>query len=199
VCGYCSGPHRTSDHKCDIVGCTAKQGALCGHTQVKYPNCRGNHIAFSNRCAKKREVTRAAQEDNRREPAGRTTRGGEAATGTNRITLGKRAEAVGGGDRGWSEEKMADAREEEAGEEDITMGQSATVTTTTKATVMITATSIEPEVEMGAPAATNVKSNPAQLGQVVYMDHGCAPDGSSTEGGHGVSAGTTEREGRIGN
>jgi hypothetical protein len=32
ACGYCSGPHRTSDHKCNVVGCTAKQGALCSHT-----------------------------------------------------------------------------------------------------------------------------------------------------------------------
>jgi hypothetical protein len=27
-CGYCSGNHRTSDHKCNVVGCMAKQGSL---------------------------------------------------------------------------------------------------------------------------------------------------------------------------
>jgi hypothetical protein len=155
-CGYCSGPHRTSDHKCNVVGCTAKQGALCGHTQEKCPNCRGNHIAFSSRCTKKTEVTRAAREERRREPAGRTARAGGAATGTNRITLGQQAEALGGGARGQSEEEMADARVEEAGEEeeDVTMGESAMAMTT--AMVTITATSIEPEVETGAPAVANV-------------------------------------------
>jgi hypothetical protein len=34
-CGYCSGHHRTSDHKCNVVGCTGKQGSLCGHTLEK--------------------------------------------------------------------------------------------------------------------------------------------------------------------
>jgi len=65
-CGYCSGLHRTSDPKCIVVGCTAQQGALCGHTQEKCPNCRGNLIAFSSRCTKKTEVTGAAWEKCRR-------------------------------------------------------------------------------------------------------------------------------------
>jgi len=88
ACCYSSGPHRTSDHKCNVVGCSAKQGALCGHTQERCPNCRGNHIALSSRCAMKTEVTRAAQDERRREPVGRTMRAGGEATGTNRITLG---------------------------------------------------------------------------------------------------------------
>jgi hypothetical protein len=153
ACGYGSGPHRTSDHKCNVVGCTAKQGALCGHTHEKCPNCRGNLIAFSSRSTKKTEVRRAAGEERRREPGGWTTRAGGAAPGMNRITLGRRAEALGGGDSGRSEEEMADARAEEVGEDDITMGESSVATTT--ATVTITGTSIEPEVEMGAPAAPN--------------------------------------------
>jgi len=50
---------------------------------------------------------------------------------------------------------MADARVEEAGEEeDITMGENAKATT--KATVTITPTSTEPGVETGVPAAANV-------------------------------------------
>ena len=61
TCGYCSGHRRTSDHKCNVVGCTAKQGSLCGHTLGKCPNSRGNHIAFSNRCTKKAEAARAAR------------------------------------------------------------------------------------------------------------------------------------------
>jgi len=48
---------------------------------------------------------------------------------------------------------MGDARAEDAGEEDITMGESTAATTT--ATVRITATSIEPGVETRASAATN--------------------------------------------
>jgi hypothetical protein len=48
-CGYYSGHHRTSDHKCNVVGCTEKQGSLCGHRLEKCPNCKGNHIAFSSR------------------------------------------------------------------------------------------------------------------------------------------------------
>ena len=62
TCGYCSGHHQTSDHKCNVVGCTAKQGSLCGHTLEKSPNCKGNHIAFSNRCAKKTEAAKAARQ-----------------------------------------------------------------------------------------------------------------------------------------
>jgi len=76
---------------------------------------------------------------------------GRAATGTNRITLGWRTEAVVGGNRGRSEEEMLDTMVEDAGEEDITMGESATATTT--AIFTITATSIEPEFESGARAA----------------------------------------------
>jgi hypothetical protein len=30
-CGHYSGHHRASDLKCNVVGCTAKQGLLCSH------------------------------------------------------------------------------------------------------------------------------------------------------------------------
>ena len=39
-CGYCSGHHRTNNHKCNVVGRTAKQESLCGHTLEKWPNCK---------------------------------------------------------------------------------------------------------------------------------------------------------------
>jgi hypothetical protein len=39
-CGYCSGNHRTSDHKCNVVGCMAKQGSLCSNKLQKCPNCQ---------------------------------------------------------------------------------------------------------------------------------------------------------------
>jgi len=69
-CGYCSGNHRTSDHKCNEVGCTAKQGSLCGQKLQKCPNCRGNHIPFSNRCAKKSEAFIAALQERREQQNG---------------------------------------------------------------------------------------------------------------------------------
>jgi len=59
-CGYCSGQHGTSDQKCNVEGCTAKQGSLCGHTLEKCLNCKGNHIAFNSRCEKKTEAAEAA-------------------------------------------------------------------------------------------------------------------------------------------
>ena len=142
VCGDSSGPHHTSNHKCNIVWCTAKQGALCGHTQEKCPNSRRNHIAFSSRWAKKTEVTRVAREKGRTGPARHTTNAGGAATVANRFTVSRPAEALGGGPTGRSQEEMADARVEEEGEEDIIMAESATATTTATFTIM--ATSIEP-------------------------------------------------------
>jgi len=60
TCGYCSGHYWPSDHACNMVRCTVTAGPLCGHTWVKCPNCKGNHIAFSNRCPKKTEAARAA-------------------------------------------------------------------------------------------------------------------------------------------
>ena len=44
---YCSGHHQTSDHKCNVVRCTANQGSLCGHVLEKCPNCIRNHFEFS--------------------------------------------------------------------------------------------------------------------------------------------------------
>ena len=61
-CRHCSGHHWTSDHKCNVVGCTAKQGSFCGHTLEKCPNWKGNHIVFSSRCVKKREATVALRQ-----------------------------------------------------------------------------------------------------------------------------------------
>jgi hypothetical protein len=68
VCGYYPRPHRTRDDKCNVVGCTAMQGAVCGHTQEICPNCGGDYITFSSRWEKIVEVTRAAQEKMRGEP-----------------------------------------------------------------------------------------------------------------------------------
>jgi len=40
----------------------ADEGSLCGHTLEKCRNRKGNHIAFSSKCAKKTEATKAAQQ-----------------------------------------------------------------------------------------------------------------------------------------
>jgi hypothetical protein len=57
--GYCSRNHRTSDHKCNGVGCMAKQGSHCAHTLEKCHNCKGTHNAFSTRCAKRSKAAKA--------------------------------------------------------------------------------------------------------------------------------------------
>jgi len=56
-CGYCSGDHWTSDYKFNVVWYMARQGSICSHILKKYPNCKGNHIVFSSRCAKKSKAT----------------------------------------------------------------------------------------------------------------------------------------------
>jgi len=139
-CGYCSGQHRTSDHKCNVVGCTAKQRSLCSHTLEKSPNCKGNHIAFSSRCVKKTEAAEAARQNRKIGLAGRASKSAawdrETAPGSNRVVGGPRHKGVaqGGGD------------EEEAAEEasDIMIAETETATRT--------ATDTETETETGALA-----------------------------------------------
>jgi len=93
-CSYCSGHHRTSDHKCNVVGCTAKQGSLCGHTLEMFPNCKGNHITFSSRCVKKTDATEAELQSRKIGLAGRgstsAARDMATAMGANRVALGPR-------------------------------------------------------------------------------------------------------------
>jgi len=157
TCGDCSGHHRTSDHKCNVVGCTAKQGSLCGHTLERCPNCKGKHIAFSNRCTKKAEATRAARQCRKIGQRASTNAATDVASGTNRVVLGPRPKGAaeeGGG--GGSEAEMEDVGEKEAtGEaEDVTMTETANTTATE--------TEIGAETELGA-LATNDQSHPAQL------------------------------------
>jgi len=133
TCGYCSGHHRTGDHKCNVVGCTAKQGSLCSHTLEKCPNCKGNHIVFSNRCAKKTEAARAARHSRKIGQAGQAPTGATTGvvSGTNRVALGPRPKGTAA-EGGVSEGEMADVEEKEAtGEaEDVTMTENANTTAT---------------------------------------------------------------------
>jgi hypothetical protein len=59
VCGSWSSHHRTSDHKCNVVGTTANQASLWGHTLEKSPNCIAYQITFSSWCVKKTSAAKA--------------------------------------------------------------------------------------------------------------------------------------------
>jgi hypothetical protein len=62
MCGYCSGNNYRNDHKCNVVGCTAKQQLLCGHMLEKCIKHIGNQIVFSSSCRKMSEAAKAVLE-----------------------------------------------------------------------------------------------------------------------------------------
>jgi hypothetical protein len=62
-CMLCMGAHKTEEHQCDVVGCKAKKGQNCNHNVNKYANCKGEHIAKSNECPKKRKAIAKAQDE----------------------------------------------------------------------------------------------------------------------------------------
>ena len=148
-CGYCSGNHRTSDYKCNVVGCMAKQGSLCVHTLEKCPNCRGNHISFSSRCEKKSEATKVAQQSRNTGTAGLApmSESIHTAMGTNRVALFRRPRGGAAGGGGSEEEAMADVQEVEAA------GEAGDIVMTETKTATLAAT--EPETEPGALATNN--------------------------------------------
>ena len=86
-CGYCAGPHRSSEHRCNVVRCALKQGAVCSHTEETCPNCKGNHIAFCGNCTRKIEAITMARQSRKVQPNGRVTR---EVTGATRVALGTR-------------------------------------------------------------------------------------------------------------
>ena len=137
TCGDCSRHHRTSDHKCNMLACMAKQESLCGHMLEKCPYCKGNHIAFSNKCVKKTEVAKAAGQSRGIGLAGQASNNvaSNIASGTHRVVLGQRPKgsAIDGGQ---SKAELVDAEKGEAiGEvEDITMTEIATTAVTATGT-----------------------------------------------------------------
>jgi hypothetical protein len=150
-CGYCSAHRRTSNHKCNVVGCAAKLELLCVHRLEMYSNCKQNHIAFSSRCVKKREATKAVRQSRKIGVVGcaSTSAARDMVMGLTRVVLGPWVLGVAEGGR--DEEEMADVDEEEeaAGlNRDITMGETETET------AMRSATDTETETETGA-LATN--------------------------------------------
>lgn len=91
-CGFCSGHHWTGDHKCNLVGCTAKRASLCGHMLKQCPNCKRNQGVFSSWCAKKSDAAKPAWQSRNTQTAGRapTCEAMHMATGTNRVVLDPR-------------------------------------------------------------------------------------------------------------
>jgi len=89
TCGYCSGHHQTSDQKCNIMGCMAKQESLCSHTLEMCPKSKGKLIEFSNRCAKKTEATKVAPQSRGIGLSGRVSANAasDVALVTNRVVL----------------------------------------------------------------------------------------------------------------
>ena len=65
ACMLYAGRHLTKDHKCNVVGCKANAGQNCTHNVDKCVNCKGNHIAKANVCAKKQEAIKIAREERR--------------------------------------------------------------------------------------------------------------------------------------
>jgi hypothetical protein len=153
-CGYCSGNHRTSDHMCNVVGCMAMQGSLCGQTLEKCPNCKGNQIAFSSRCAKKSEAAKAAWQSRKTGTAGRMPASVAmlTATGTNRVVFGRRPRGGAAGRGGSEEEQMADEMADV--QEDEAAGEARDIVMTRTETATMAATETETEGEVGA-LATN--------------------------------------------
>jgi hypothetical protein len=133
----------------------------------KCPNFKGNHITFSNRCAKKTEAARAARQSRKTELKGHTSM--REVTGASRVALGSRQARGIRDDDGepMANEEADDTREQEGakGEGDLIMAE--------------TPGEIEIKIEMGA-AASNDQSSPAKLCQVLCVDHGGAGDGSGT-------------------
>jgi hypothetical protein len=109
------------------------------------------------------EATWEAQENSRREPAGRTTKTAGPTSGANRSALSLRGRAIEGGESGGSEDEKADAEEGGAEAEVFTMVVSTRPTTPEMPALFVTGTataegaSIEPDTRSGVtPPTPNV-------------------------------------------
>jgi len=149
---YCSGHHWKSDHKCNVVGCTAKQGSLCGHTLEKCPNYKGNYIVLSSRCVKKSKAAKVAWHSRKIGIPGQAPKSGamDMAMGTKRVVQGPRPSGGVAGAGGSDKEEMADVEKEEA------TGEARDVMMTETKTKIATTTATETEIKIEAVAlATN--------------------------------------------
>lgn len=60
-CIICAGLHKTSEHRCGVLGCSKEIGKVCVHVEVKCANCNGNHPANSPRCTLRHKAEKAAK------------------------------------------------------------------------------------------------------------------------------------------
>jgi hypothetical protein len=147
-------------------GANSKLGAICTNTDEKSLNCTGNNIVFRGYCPKKIEALNVAHQESKVQPNGRETRevmGANRGIHRNRLARDTR-NGVGEGEP-TSVVEPGDTGEMQGAD----MEKQVTISMTTA------------EIEMG-DAASNHLSNPAQLGQVLHMDHGRAGDESGWEG-----------------
>jgi len=109
-----------------MVWCGSKQVAVCSHTEDKYPNSKGNHIAFSGQCALKIEAVTMARQSRKVQPNGHETR---QVTGANTVALGTRqARDIRNGEgegKPMADEEQGDTGEMEGAEmeQDVTMSE----------------------------------------------------------------------------
>jgi phage FluMu protein Com len=97
------------------MGCTAKQGSLCGHTLEKCPNCKRKHIALSNRCTKKAEATREERQSRMIWQRAFTNAATDVASWKHTVVLGPRPKgAAQAGGEGGSQAEMEDVGETKA-------------------------------------------------------------------------------------
>jgi len=174
-CGYRSGYRCASDHKCNRVGCTVQLGSLYRHILEKCPNCKGNHIAFSSRCGKNHEATKAAQQQSIIRTAGQalTSEAIHKAIWMNRVVIATSSRGGLAADGGSKEEETADVREENVAAEPKEVIMTVTEITTLTTTETLT------ETEAGA-LATNDWSDSDKLHKVLWVDHCGTGDGSQT-------------------
>jgi len=178
-----------------------KQGLLCSHTLGKCLNCNGNRIAFSSRCAKKRDANKVAGQSRKTGITGWASVGKamNTATGMHRAVFGRRPRGGARAGGGSEEEEMADEMTDEMADvqEDEEAGEERDIMMTETETATPVATHTETETEVGA-LATIDKSDPSQLRKVIRRDDCGAGDVSRTQGGQSVLAKVTERTKKIG-
>jgi len=139
-CGYSAGPHRLRVHRCNVVGCALKAGAVGCHTHEKCPNCKGNHIEFSAKCAKTIEALTMVRQSRQWQPNVRETR---ELTWANRVALGTRQA------RNTEGESIADEEEGDTGEMEMEGAEVENDVTMSETNV---------ESEMGATASNDLRN-----------------------------------------
>jgi hypothetical protein len=133
-CGYCSGNHRTSDHKCNEVGCTANRDHSAATHSSSTPIAKEITVQAADgaqgRAKPPERRGRAKKTGTEWQDA--TSKATHTATGTNQAVLGHRPIGRGSEDGRTEEEETADPEEEEEMGDacDVTMTEAEFATTT---------------------------------------------------------------------